>query len=293
MQFRNSPHSTMKPVKTLIYGMQSSGASLFTCFMGQREDSIAIIDLYIQWPAPRAENARGEHLFLKATLSTALELNDHLRDFQPDKSILFLRNPYLNYHSLQSKPYATDWGSVDSKFEALEQCFSERTDHFDTVIHYEDFLFQPHKVIEQLNDLDLGFNGNHLRMPRSLGQIYLHNLTHWPWSFRNYWSFGNIHVKSRREPPSVEKFTDLSRVPDEMIAKVDSLCPTLCRHYRETVTPELEAAELPVGEDGFRHLSPRKGAFLFSVLNGSADLIRGTKKCLGGSRKLGTTPTAG
>jgi len=143
-------------MKTLIYGMQSSGASFFSYFMGQNENSVAIIDLYNRNLAPSLDCEKD--IVLKCVVTTLYTWEDHRDSFKPDKAVLFLRNPFDNYISLIGKPgWRNENGTVDNKFRRLNEDFCQR-EKFDAIVKYEDMALQPETVIESLKAL--GFNAD-------------------------------------------------------------------------------------------------------------------------------------
>ena len=48
-------------MRILVYGMQSSGASLFTYFLAQRPDTIAVIDLWDGVVAPDFQDVQKDN----------------------------------------------------------------------------------------------------------------------------------------------------------------------------------------------------------------------------------------
>ena len=110
-------------MKILVYGMQSSGASIITYFLAQKPDTLAFLDIFNKEIAPAMDSAKDTDIVIKCTINPNIPLKKHLDSFKPDKTILVLRHPYYNYASLKNKRFS---GSIDNKFRVLEDCFNNR-----------------------------------------------------------------------------------------------------------------------------------------------------------------------
>ena len=128
-------------MKTLIYAMQSSGASLYAWYLAQKKDVIGIVDLNNHRLAPPI--TAESDIVLKCVITTRWTLEQHVESFKPDKTILYLRDPYQTYSSLVTKVYANKSGTIDEKFRILDQIYQQR-DNFDEVVLYEEFI-QKHR----------------------------------------------------------------------------------------------------------------------------------------------------
>lgn len=170
-------------MKTLIYAMQSSGASLFSYWLAQQENCLGIIDLYYDQIAPKIDH---ENVVLKCVIVDNILLEKHLDSFQPDRTILFVRNPVENYLSLCEKSYGLFGGSVDSKLKILDKCLEDKFDH---VIKYEDFIAKKIKIgCESYYDFK-----------KPLNKIIEYNNLNNKWCKDNYkkkWGMGNIHINN-------------------------------------------------------------------------------------------------
>jgi hypothetical protein len=143
-------------MRLLLFGMQSSGASLATYLLGQVPSSVVLVDLYSYELMPEIDVDSAEHVIAKAVITTTHSLDAHVHSFAPNRTILLLRDPVQNYVSLRRKEYANDDGELDAKFRILESVFSERS-RFDLVLRYEDLVQNPADVIRELNAI--GFPG--------------------------------------------------------------------------------------------------------------------------------------
>ena len=218
--------------KIFVYGLQSSGASLFTYFLAQKPDTLGIVDLNNHRLSPSLNS--GYDTALKAVVTTTWSLQNHLDSFQPDRTILFVRNPYNNYYSLMHKTYANKSGAIDDKFRVFETLFRNR-DQFDQTIFYEDFIADADKTLHNLNLLGWESTKEHYRFPRPPQDIAQFNVEHCAWCRDNPaaegpsggWGMGNIHSSSINLTLSDKPF-------DPMIdRKIAELCPTLYAYYRD------------------------------------------------------------
>lgn len=175
-------------MKTLVYGMQSSGASLFTYFLAQRQDSIGVIDLYHDRLAPDLHSRHD--IVLKCTINNSHSLRDHQRSFRPDVSILFIRDPVQNAIRLSTKDWK-DWsGTVRDKLMLMDGCLRNWKEHFDFVVTYEDFLYRRSAIVKRLH-LDNRFYS----FPRSLEEVVQFSCASSTWCREMYlkaWGTGDI-----------------------------------------------------------------------------------------------------
>ena len=132
-----------KNSRVYVCGMQSSGSSIFSYFLAQIPDSLAVIDLWIRQPCPPLM------LDMPVSIKTCISVMEcYLQDvsvFKPTLSILFMRDPVDIYVSLKKKSYFNDGGDADDKFQIYETMFRERETLFDLSIYYEDFTNLIHK----------------------------------------------------------------------------------------------------------------------------------------------------
>jgi hypothetical protein len=213
-------------VRALIYAMPSSGASLFTSFLAQTHDSIAIVDLWSLAPPLTAEFP----VIVKATINCEITFEDHCGSFGPDLRILFLRDPRDTYQSLNAKHYKDIRGTILSKLQVLDRSFGRRSELFDLVIRYEDFIRDPAGVAGVLQTNGLELPRDAAQFPRGPQQIARFAMDNSDWCRRNYlkhFGFGNLHfmewgtLKSLRYPP----------VPGDTKEAIGRACPLVEAHY--------------------------------------------------------------
>ncbi len=181
-------------MRILVYGMQSSGASLFTFFLAQRPDTIAVIDLWDGVVAPDFTDA-AKDVIVKCVVAPVTPLEAHLASFKPDVKILFVRSKASNKESLSVKSYRNDGGKMEDKFAEIESRVEQPTG-FDHVINYEDFLNDRPKVLAELSSL---VAPTYYEFKRSKDEVLDFNRTHSEWCRKNYrkkWGFGNIHFEA-------------------------------------------------------------------------------------------------
>jgi hypothetical protein len=219
-------------MKILVFALQSSGASLFTYLLAQIPNSIGIIDLWDNTIlAPKINSPYPVILKIVPTVTYTLEEN--INSFQPTKRILFIRNPFDNYFSLNPKIYRDEAGTLEQKFAMMDQIFAEREKLFDTTFYYEEFFRQPELFIRSIREKiaeDLPSDADQFK--RSLDEIMTFNQQHCAWcqgTFQVNWGFGNIHQKNLQH----KKAVSYKKNDPAIQQKVEQLAPNLCQYYME------------------------------------------------------------
>jgi hypothetical protein len=216
-------------MRIFCYGMQSSGASLVTLFLAQTPRTVAVVDLLNAYLMPRLEIKSAEHVVAKAVVTTSHSIDSHKSSFQPDRTVLILRDPLQNYVALRRKYYANESGTIDDKFAVLENVHA-RTDAFDVVLRYEDFVLRPHAAVEQLKSAGLPVEVGNFTFPRSREELKEFAFEQCDWCRENYesrWKFGNVQGREPKRS-SVYKY-----VPRAVAEHVRTLCPKLVTQYDE------------------------------------------------------------
>ena len=222
-------------MRWLVYGLQSSGASLFSYFLAQAEGALAVIDLRArrrEWlhrretpVAPALEYAGP--VVVKCVVTTRVSFEAHRESFQPDRSILFLREPCANLASLRVKPYARHGGSVDEKLALLDHYYAKR--HiFDAVFHYEDFITNAADSVERLCSLGWPADLAHYGFPASIEEVVCRSRERSAWcdqTFGKRWGTGN--VRGRVVDPQYQEL----RGSEHDRARVEASCPGLLAAY--------------------------------------------------------------
>lgn len=264
-------------MRVFLFGMQSSGASLATYLLGQVPESVVLVDLYSYEVMPAIEAPGARHVIGKAVITTTHRLEDHLRSFAPDRSILLLRDPVQNYVSLSRKEYANDDGSLEEKFQRLEAIF-QRRDDFDLVLKYEDVVSAPDRVVAGLREIGFPATAGMYAFPRSREEIVDYNLKHCGWCRERYgrgWSFGNIRGDGMKQT-LVYKMA-----PRSVHDTVRGLCPELYRYYQDTTPDHLGGVSkaTAVVEDVFIR---RMRRVVRRALGSARRLAAGIRRSLGG-----------
>lgn len=211
-------------MKLLVYGMQSSGATAFTLFLAQRPDCLALVDIPNSHAAPRVDPPMD--MVAKAVVTTAHPLAVHVERFQPDRTILLLRDPRDNYQSLKTKAYGNLSGRLDEKFALVDRIFAER-ERFDAVVEYEDFVARDPAVLERVSALGWPVEERFHRFARRHDAIIGDLWRHMPDLFQRLEIvFGNVQGREVSE-----RFRDKPRDP-ALDAHLETLCPRLLAHYR-------------------------------------------------------------
>jgi len=216
-------------MKILLYGMQSSGASLIAYFLGQQPRSVSLVDIWVRHLTPALPSNGANPVIAKCVVSTQFDLEDHVRRFRPDRTILTLRHPVQNYVSLLNKGYVDDGGSIDEKFQRMDRAFEER-ERFDLTLAYEDFVRRPEQTVERLQGIGVPAEMGFYEFRRSVEEIRTCNFNFHPWCKQRYgfgWGFGNVQGK-QLDPAKLYR-----PAPLEAEEKVRQLAPSVCAYYDE------------------------------------------------------------
>jgi hypothetical protein len=211
-------------MRLLIYALESSGASTFCQFCGQREDSIAILDLWSHVLTPRLD-VPGD-VVVKATATARYSLDQHIESFRPDQTILFVRDPVRNYASLSKYSYANEVGTIDEKFQRFDRDLAAWP--ADLVFRYEAFIARDPALPPRLAALGWPADPSWYDLARSTTAIQLHNMTRSEWAsaeFDQSWGPGNI-----KGTKIVATFNETA-VDASMHDHVRRLCPFMTQLY--------------------------------------------------------------
>lgn len=203
--------------------MQSSGATLYAYFLSQDPRTVGILDLNNHRQAPSLTTSLD--VVLKCVVTQVWDVEDHRERFEPDRTILFLRNPYDNFMSLKDRVYANRSGTVEQKFKKLNQYYRHRQD-FDEVVRYEDFIAQ-----------NLG-----VELGRSLTELKEFNNREVKWCRENPaapgptggWGLGNL--RKGGTPLRVEAPTSWEPRDPRQWEKLRSWCPDVVALYERSTS---------------------------------------------------------
>ena len=226
----DQPEPARSAVRVLVYGMQSSGASLFTYYLAQMPDSLAVLDVWAQYVTPPL--ATNSSVITKVTVSADVDLGDHLASFRPTHTVLFVRDPVTNYPSLDGKPYRDIGGTLEEKLTILDQVYRRRESLFDATVYLEEFLSDPSAVGRQLEGLGLTLPGDALEFPRSVDSVRRFAIEQSAWCREFHglkWDCGNIHADrlTRLDP------VDQEPPPPEIVDRIAARCPAVLGVYRD------------------------------------------------------------
>lgn len=211
-------------MRLLIYGMQSSGASVFTYFLAQRLGCLALVDILNMYAAPRLRSRLD--IVAKCVVTTSFPFELHAERFQPDKTLLLLRDPRDNYASLKTKSYRNHSGLMHEKFRLIDQIFAERA-RFDAVVHYEDFIDRA-GAEDSVRALGWPVAAAYYDFSRTADQMIADLWRHEPELFDDFEpAFGNCDQRGFK-PERRRKLRDPA---SESV--LEELCPALLAHYRE------------------------------------------------------------
>ncbi len=214
-------------MRVLLYGMQSSGASLVAFWLAQAADTVGVVDVHNGELVPPLDAPGAAHVVAKCVVTTRYAFDDHARSFHPDRTILVLRDPAQNYMALARKEYAEQGGPVDEKFARLEACYHERA-RFDLVLRYEDFVRETDETVAALRGIGVSADEAYYGFPRGQEEILALNSRLSPWCadhYRRGWGFGNVQGRDVRSAPLFKYTTRRVR------RRVRDLCPELSASF--------------------------------------------------------------
>jgi hypothetical protein len=210
-------------MRVLLYGMQSSGASVLALTLAQKQDCLAFVDIWNMFAAPELEANRD--VVAKVVVTTAFSLEVHRRRFRPDVTLLVLRHPADTYDSLVGKSYANEGGLIDEKFAVFDQVFRAGAD-FDDIAHYEDFVFSPRSSIALCDRIGWRIDWDALLFRRTQAEIQNTNTAAWP-AIHERLKYGCGNTQTRGVLRDRVKFSE----PSGRTAHLKLLCPSLFEHY--------------------------------------------------------------
>jgi len=178
--------------RVLIYGMQSSGASLMAFLAAQGRDTLAVIDLWNPEVAPPIPH--DGPIVIKATVGP-VSLAEHMASFRPTATVLVLRNPVHQIASLSRKSYRDFAIPLEAKLSTLDELLAGPADRFDLVLRYEELLLDPALTARKLDELGLGLPADAARFPRALEEVIRYTRAHARWCnsfWRSKWGTGGL-----------------------------------------------------------------------------------------------------
>jgi hypothetical protein len=225
-------------MRVLLYGLQSSGASVLAFTLAQKPDSLAFVDIWNTYAAPEI-SAVNQDIVAKVVVTTAFGLEMHRRRFRPDATILVLRHPCDTYDSLFGKSYANENGLVDEKFSLLDGVFRAGTE-FDHILYYEDFAFCPGNVIAQCQRLGWAIDEGALLFARSPREIQDANIAACP-GIQGRLQYGQGNIQTQGVLRDRVRFSQ----PWGRTAHLPQICPAVFEHYAELRADRSEIWHVP------------------------------------------------
>jgi hypothetical protein len=229
-------------MRLLIYGMQSSGASALAFVLAQKPQCAAFVDIWTMYAAPSLSGS--DDALAKVVVTTAFPLALHQERFRPDRTILVLRHPVVNYRSLAKKPYRHECGFVEEKFAVLDRVFADRS-AWDAIVHFEDLIFDPLPVLRAVSDLGWECEPRFLRLNRRQSDIVAFNEARFP-EVRERLGYGIGNYRGGRLR---EAFAQLAEA-DDSDDPVAEWCPGVAAHYRELQLARRGRWRLDPGDGG-------------------------------------------
>ncbi len=211
-------------MRVLLYGMQSSGASVLAFTLAQRPKSAAFVDIWNMFAAPDIE-ATDRYTVAKVVVTTAFSLDAHRLRFRPDVTFLVLRHPVDTYDSLYGKSYANENGLIDEKFAIIEEVLRARSG-FDQIVYYEDFAFRPRLLVDLAEGIGWKLGYDALLFKRTLEDMQRENLARFP-GIDERLKYGAGNIQSNGVLRDRVRFSQ----PWGKTAHLPSICPSLFDHY--------------------------------------------------------------
>ena len=217
-------------MRVLIYGMQSSGASTMALLLAQSPECAAFVDIWTMYAAPSLP--ADDDVVAKVVVTTAFPLALHQERFRPDRTILFLRHPEVNYRSLSSKGYRHHCGFMEEKFAVLDRVFADSA-AYDAVLYYEDLVLNPRATAEAIIRLGWRWDPDFLRLRRKQGEILALNNARYP-DLAGRLEYGAGNHRGGELQPGLVALTGLE--PSD--PGPGTWCPAVTDHYRGLMHPE-------------------------------------------------------
>ena len=224
-------------MKLLLYGMQSSGASMLALMLAQKPNSLGFIDIWNMFAAPEFETERD--CVAKVVVTTAFGLEMHRKRFRPDITLLALRHPGDTYESLVGKDYANDGGLINEKFALLDQVVRKGSG-FDDILYYEDFVFSPKNTIAVANGVGWKIGPETLLFSRTPEVIKQSNMDACP-DLHNQLKYGAGNIGGHNVIRDRVRFA----APWGKTSHLPELCPALLDHYAQCRALRGEAWHIP------------------------------------------------
>lgn len=235
-------------MRVLVYGLQNSGATLVTLYIGQRPGTLIVPDLWTMFCAPRA--TFEQDACVKVTITESFPLETHVTAFKPDFKILVVRRPMDNWLSLRKKAFANHNGTIEQKFARVDRAFMHRN-RFDAFIVFEDFVSFPAPLSQCLQDAGWALPADAGCYPRTALDMERHIWSTAPYLYDQIqWSVGQARIQPLAQ--IVLGYNDDPRAR----SFCERHCPNLHRFYEDHVSK----SESCVGKR-LIHLSQDEDAF--------------------------------
>jgi hypothetical protein len=211
--------------RSLVYGMQSSGATLVALLLAQEPEAVACLDVACGRLAPPAAAYPTDRAsVVKVTVSTDQTLDQQRARVAPDRTVLVLRHPCHVYSSLVRKKYATTGGTPDDKLRRLE---ARDRGGFDVVVRYEDLVFRPALVQAQLAASGVPLPADAAAFARSRQDVMdaTRAIPALDATFMHVWDKGNV------DPRGIDRTKVFKRVSPSVRAHVARVAPELTAEF--------------------------------------------------------------
>lgn len=239
--------------RTLLYGMQSSGATLVALLLAHEPECVALPDVYCGHLAPPADWFPSDRpAIVKSTISSNWTFADHVERFRPTRTVFVVRHPAHVYVSLLNKPYADMGGSPDDKLRRFEAAFVDQ--HvFDTVVRYEDLVLRTDRALAALAEVDPSIGPGASVFPRDADDAIAgaRSIPALAECYMRTWGRGN--GKGGR----FDRTRVFKQVPTGIRRHVESLCPQSTASFDQFYDDVFAAWRVTVSGWWWDHMYPR------------------------------------
>jgi hypothetical protein len=216
-----------RPARVLLYGMQSSGASLMALLAAQGPRTLAVVDLWNPEPAPALEH--DGPVVLKATVGP-VGFPAQIERFGPTATVLVLRDPVDQISVLAGESYRDYAAPLAQKLATFERVFARHATEFTLVLEYEELVRRPAVTAAALGALGLELPPDAAEFPRSLETVVAYACEVSTWcrdNLRRRWGTGRVDGRAIAPPTGAS----VLRAP-EALELARRWCPSLLDHYR-------------------------------------------------------------
>jgi hypothetical protein len=245
----NKDGASRPPKFVMLYCLQTAGCSLFSLLLAQLPRTVVVPDVFINERTPSRDTSfkdlYGIDVVIVKIVITGADplprLAEHRALLRPDYTILFHRDPWVQFGRMSAHSYGYECGKPSAKIAALEMLYTHRAQLFNATESYEGMCMEPDAVVKRMAHLHLG-DGSYdfIRAPLQRQARIVAKDAHVHVKGIKF-AAGNIHDKNNMEgydfrgcqaalSCDFNKF-DPAKMCD---SKVERISPMLAQRYRAT-----------------------------------------------------------